>query len=579
MVGSRVMIVLGLFSTRVPTGPFGVSSRMFTTGRIRHLVRMSYVRCTQRLMRWWNGRTIRRNVWMKQDHSSCVSMLMRWETPPVVFRIIGGRSKGRREFRVVSSGIGWIKVYCRRVRTGKFGMRMVVILEIFPTMQISTVRKKRTNQPLNPLLSVSTFNRRAHSILKCLLAFLVNGMVGPDRVPHPAMIEFKKLVQPVDFEREWHGDSFGEPIIHVFNRRFFTTLDDLAGVWSLKINGFVVEEHEFSLPKNLHPQSKEILAIPSLSKAYAYHKFPELLKSETAIHIDFRVFSNGGRTPALEVASEQIQVSSCRFNLDTHMLPYLSRVMMCEAPIYPEVERNGKLITLSSGGFLVNFTTASADFEYVSSNSSQTLVKGLRPNLFRAGTDNDGVKQLETQFDDQTKPLGQWLSLGLDCVTLENVKREVSSKVLCADVFPERDTEKECPSVETEATIISWPGKVTYDGIAMAQPLKSQNQEHIQRKLGSWKQTVTMNSDGALYVENTITLDGSLVKDLPRWGVEFAMPRSMSHNSFLARGPHENYADRHMSAHIGVYEENVPECPSTYVVPQEQGNRMGLNWL
>ncbi|KAL7542356.1 hypothetical protein ACHAXR_011706 [Thalassiosira sp. AJA248-18] len=413
--------------------------------------------------------------------------------------------------------------------------------------------------------------------------FNINGMIGPDRVRHPAMIEFKKLAQPVDFELEGHCNncSFQEPpIIRIFNRRYFSTLDDLVGSWCLKINGFIVEEHALKIPKDLAPQTSEILTISSLSKAYARHNVAQLhMQSKTAIHLDFHVFLNDGRNPAAEVASEQITISSCKHNHNTHLLPYSSKILNCHVGNGPQVKEDETSLSLSSNGFLVRLEKETADFEYGHMGTHlKSLVKGLLPNLFRAGTDNDGVKQLGGQFRDKSKPVGRWLSLGLDCVTLENAKRQVCSND-CVHIFPEMKSMKDYPAILTEATIVAWPGKNTYDGIGMAEALKSQNQGCGKIELGTWKQKVTMDTKGALHTETRITIDESVVNDLPRWGVELGVNGSLSRSTFFSQGPHENYVDRQNSAHVGVYEENVPDRPATYVVPQEQGNRMQLNWI
>ena len=212
----------------------------------------------------------------------------------------------------------------------------------------------------------------------------------------------------------------------MFNCRYFTTLDDLVGSWSLKIDGFVVGKGEFSLPEHLAPQASGALKIPSLSEACAKHDVSRLCgRSDTAIHIDFGVFLNSGASQGLQVASEQIPIGSCGPNPNASLPPYASKILRCHTAGEPRAKEDGISITISSNGFLASFAKGSIDFEYTIGNSSSSLMRGLRPNLFRAGTDNDGVKQLGDQFRDETKPLGRWLSLGLDCTTLKNVKRRV----------------------------------------------------------------------------------------------------------------------------------------------------------
>ena len=57
--------------------------------------------------------------------------------------------------------------------------------------------------------------------------FFINGLVWPDRTPHPAMEEFKKLAQPL--EAKLTDLSQGTLVIQ--NRRDFKNLDDIRLEW------------------------------------------------------------------------------------------------------------------------------------------------------------------------------------------------------------------------------------------------------------------------------------------------------------------------------------------------------------
>ena len=87
-----------------------------------------------------------------------------------------------------------------------------------------------------------------------------------------------------------------------------------------------------------------------------------------------------------------------------------------------------------------------------------------------------------------------------------------------------------------------------------------------------------MHSSGCLLVETRFDLSKDLA-DLPRVGLQMSIPSTMSECTFHADGPFENYIDRRLAAHTGVYHESVSEYPQTYVVPQEQGSRMNMRWL
>ncbi|TWU38359.1 glycoside hydrolase family 2 TIM barrel-domain containing protein [Novipirellula artificiosorum] len=67
--------------------------------------------------------------------------------------------------------------------------------------------------------------------------------------------------------------------------------------------------------------------------------------------------------------------------------------------------------------------------------------------------------------------------------------------------------------------------------------------------------------------------------DLPRLGIQFAIPRTFGRVAWYGRGPHENYWDRKTSAPIGRYESTVAKWVTPYVHPQENGNRCDVRWL
>ena len=155
------------------------------------------------------------------------------------------------------------------------------------------------------------------------------------------------------------------------------------------------------------------------------------------------------------------------------------------------------------------------------------------------------------------------MQLGLDSVCLGEVA-----------------TDNRGMSIITSAIIYGQPGKKSYPGIALAEKFtasKSKDDLIDKVHLGSYKQTIKIDIDGTLYVEVLFDLITSL-SDLPRVGIEIALPSQLSEAIYFAEGPHENYPDRSYSSHSGVYEGMVSNS-CTYVVPQEQGNRINMRWL
>lgn len=60
---------------------------------------------------------------------------------------------------------------------------------------------------------------------------------------------------------------------------------------------------------------------------------------------------------------------------------------------------------------------------------------------------------------------------------------------------------------------------------------------------------------------------------LPRVGLIFALSDSNQSVDWFGRGPHENYPDRQLSAHIGHYQLAARDWFTPYIFPTEAGLR------
>ncbi|MBW2316848.1 MAG: beta-galactosidase, partial [Deltaproteobacteria bacterium] len=68
--------------------------------------------------------------------------------------------------------------------------------------------------------------------------FCINGMIWPDRTPHPAMWEAKVLQQPVGVALR----SAKAGRVRITNKRGFTDLSGLRGAWAMSVDGRVVKK-------------------------------------------------------------------------------------------------------------------------------------------------------------------------------------------------------------------------------------------------------------------------------------------------------------------------------------------------
>ena len=85
--------------------------------------------------------------------------------------------------------------------------------------------------------------------------FLINGLVNPDRTPHPGLIEVKKVYQPITF-------SWAEDVLEVFNGFFFTNLNKFHYTWAWLEDGIPIQNGEIEAFDLGPRQGKEFPYIP-----------------------------------------------------------------------------------------------------------------------------------------------------------------------------------------------------------------------------------------------------------------------------------------------------------------------------
>jgi len=354
--------------------------------------------------------------------------------------------------------------------------------------------------------------------------YCIDGIVWPNRTPHPALHEFKYLAQPLKVEL----DNSTRGIIRIFNKQDFITLSWLYGLWELTCNGAVVTKGE--LP-NLD-------ILPGKSKLYEL-PITSVTRDDGEYFLNFHFFqreSTAWAPAGHEVAWEQLLLSkpyrSKKYNIRKH-----------EVIRVPEVIENGNLITLSLDGVSVVFNQELG--ELVEFGGGINLIqRGPLMNVWRAAIDNDGIKLLSDRSDETWKVLSFWKSLGLPA--LQHCLK--TCRVL---------TKPDQPS----SVIIthSASGRDNWNDFT-----------HIH--------CYTLLSSGKLLVMNQVIIANGII-DLPRVGIDICLNSSLEQLEWYGRGPWENYSDRKSSAMIGHYTNTVNEEYVPYIMPQEHGHKTDVRWL
>ena len=94
-----------------------------------------------------------------------------------------------------------------------------------------------------------------------------------------------------------------------------------------------------------------------------------------------------------------------------------------------------------------------------------------------------------------------------------------------------------------------------------------------------YKAVYTVYGSGDVVVESSMEPSRVKLPELPRFGMQMAIPDEFSTMSWFGRGPHESYWDRKTGAAVGKYSGQVEELIHKYVRPQENGNRTDVRWV
>ena len=193
----------------------------------------------------------------------------------------------------------------------------------------------------------------------------------------------------------------------------------------------------------------------------------------------------------------------------------------------PEIRETSDSYMLTSGKTVARIDKSSGLLSGYEASGEQMIASAFRPNFWRAATDNDrrGWKTEEL--------LGVW-------------KNPVVEKVSVS-----------ASPVDNDAVVTS---EISYAGNTII---------YIR---------YIMAPDGSLDVACEISIDENMPEPL-RIGLQGQIDSRYGQVTYFGRGPWENYADRNAGVFLGTYKAPVEEMMTSYVYPQENGNRTDVRWF
>ncbi|AZQ12277.1 glycoside hydrolase family 2 TIM barrel-domain containing protein [Shewanella khirikhana] len=345
--------------------------------------------------------------------------------------------------------------------------------------------------------------------------FLNNGLVNPDRVPHPHLSEVKKVYQPVRFHRGKDGQ------FEVENRYDFNDLSHLGFFYRLSANGETVASGAIATktnPAKANPKAgqKARLTLPALPKMDD--------RREYLLTLEARTLASDGLIQANHLlAWDQFALTSKR-----------------PLPTMAAASSTGKL-NVSETSEAIIITSPIARFEFNPKRGELTgwqyrgralIESAPEANFYRAPTDND----LGNGMHEWAAPWQQaWQGFGLTGFKLAEEKGTVSIHSRFHSASLNADYEQH------------W--QLYADGRLSLQNrfIPAANSEQLPK--------------------------------LPRFGMQWRMTDGFDTLAWYGRGPGESYADRKSGAAIGSYVGPIAEQFERYARPQETGNKTDVRWM
>lgn len=328
--------------------------------------------------------------------------------------------------------------------------------------------------------------------------FCCNGLVAPDRAPHPAYWEVKKVYQSIKFR----ALDAGAGKIEIRNAFGFLDLARFAFEWEVAADGLPVAKGALA----------KIAAPPAAARTVSLplagiRRTPG---AEYFLTLRARIRTGDETLPAgYAVAAEQFRLpwDAPAKEAGSGAEPAADGLVLDDAPREVVVTGTGFRLVLD------RLTGGLSSFRF---KDRELLERGPEPNFWRGITDND----FGNGADRRWAPWRQ-ASLYREIKTIE-AKRDAFGRAILSTAFA------------LEGVPVDYMIRYTVEGDGRVLV------ENAFSPRG----------------------DAAGLPEMPRAGVKLAMPPGFDKVAWYGRGPQENYADRKTSAFVGRYETTAAEtCP------------------
>ncbi len=348
-------------------------------------------------------------------------------------------------------------------------------------------------------------------------AFSGDGIVTADRGHTGKAAEVKQIYQAINAAPA-SGDTVTSGRVTLTNEYLFTNLREFDGRWWLTADGEIVQRGKLSRDQlDLAPLTSKDITVPVRLPAYPAPG------TEYFLHLSFTTKEPTKWAGAgFETAKQQLPVAASS--------PAVTPVPLESVPALRH-EDTGKAVTVRGRGFSVTVDKGSGTITSYEASGVRLITSGPVPNFWRAPTDNDRGNGQHTR--NQT-----WRDAGS--------RRRV-----------------------TEVTVRALRDKAVEIKVSGTLPTTVES---------TYSTTYTVFGNGEIKVDNTLHPGATSLPYIPEVGTLLFLPKRLDRLHYYGRGPEENMWDRNNGTDVGLYSGTVADQWTSYLRPQENGNKTDVRW-
>ncbi|WP_173915338.1 beta-galactosidase subunit alpha [Halobacillus sp. Marseille-Q1614] len=349
--------------------------------------------------------------------------------------------------------------------------------------------------------------------------FVIDGLVMADRTPSPALIEYKKVIEPVLVE----SVDLEKGKVKVTNRYDFLSLDHLHAAWTIMSGEEVIASGTFSV--------SDIKARTSQEVVLPYELLPKS-ENDCLLNLEFTLANHTGW------AQTGHTVAWAQFELP---VPKKEREKVARQGQPLEVKDSKQKLEVIGEDFEVQMDKVSGRLSGYKYQGIDLIKTGPALNLWRAPIDNDLWAQ--AHWKDISSSKG-WKKYGLHLLQ-ERINSVHYQKHGSQEVEIIVDARVAPP-------VLNWGITATY--------------------------TYTIDFSGKLEIDVKGEPYGRLPQTFPRIGLRMEVPADFDRVKWYGLGPGEAYVDSKQANRVGVWTKKAEDFYTPYVYPQENGSRHEVQW-